>query len=50
MSEMFSDYERLLQGLKENLPNTKVVILSLTTMGGEHWGRKNELAAIIMSK
>lgn len=45
MSEMFTNYERLLQGLKENLPNTKVVILSLTAMGGEHWGRKNELAA-----
>ena len=45
MSEMFTNYEKLLQGLKENLPDTKVVILSLTAMGGEHWGRKNELAA-----
>ena len=45
MNEMFNNYENLLKGLKENLPNTKVVILSLTAMGGEHWGRKNELAA-----
>ena len=45
MDEMFDNYENLLQGLKENLPNTKVVLLSLTAMGGEHWGRKNELAA-----
>ena len=45
MDEMFTNYERLLQGFKEKLPNTKVVILSLTAMGGEHWGRKNELAA-----
>ena len=45
MDEMFTNYERLLQGIKENLPDTKVVILSLTAMGGEHWGHKNELAA-----
>jgi lysophospholipase L1-like esterase len=45
MSEMFTNYEDILKGFKENLPNTKIVILSLTAMGGEHWGRKNELAA-----
>lgn len=45
MSEMFTNYEEILKGFKENLPNTKIVILSLTAMGGEHWGRKNELAA-----
>ena len=44
MSEMFTNYENLLIGFKENLPNTKVVLLSLTAMGGEHWGKKNELA------
>ena len=45
MNDMFSNYENLLNGLKENLPDTKVVILSLTAMGGEHWGPKNQLAA-----
>ena len=45
MDTMFENYEAILQGLQENLPNTKVVVLSLTAMGGEHWGRKNQLAA-----
>ena len=44
MDTMFDTYEKLLIGLKENLPETKVVILSLTAMGDE-WGRKNQLAA-----
>lgn len=42
---MFDNYERLLQGLEENLPNTKVILLSLTAMGGEHWGKNNQIAA-----
>ena len=42
---MFENYEDILRGLKENLPDTKVVLLSLTAMGGEHWGAKNQLAA-----
>ncbi len=45
MDKMFTNYENLLIGFKENLPNTKVVLLSLTAMGGEHWGVKNQLAA-----
>lgn len=45
MDTMFDNYEQILQGLKENLPDTKIVLLSLTAMGGEHWGRKNQLAA-----
>ena len=45
MDTMLEDYEQLLIGLKENLPDTRVVILSLTAMGGEHWGPKNQLAA-----
>ena len=45
MSEMFSNYENLLIGSQQNLPDTKVVLLSLTAMGGEHWGTKNQLAA-----
>lgn len=45
MDTMFENYENILQGLKNNLPNTKIVLLSLTAMGGEHWGSKNQLAA-----
>lgn len=45
MDTMFDNYERILIGLKENLPDTKIVLLSLTAMGGEHWGRNNPLAA-----
>lgn len=42
---MFENYESILQGLKSNLPDTKVVLLSLTAMGGEHWGKNNQKAA-----
>ena len=45
MDSMFDNYESILIGLKENLPESKIVLLSLTAMGGEHWGRKNQLAA-----
>ena len=41
---MFDNYENILRGFKENLPNTKVVLLSLTSMGGE-WGKNNQKAA-----
>ena len=45
MDTMLQNYESILQDLKQNLPESKIVILSLTAMGGEHWGRKNQLAA-----
>ena len=41
---MFDNYEQLVSGLKTNLPNTEIVLLSLTAMSGEHWGKNNELA------
>ena len=44
MDEMFSNYENILKGFVEKLPNTKIILLSLTSMSGE-WGRKNQLAA-----
>ena len=44
MDKMFDNYENVLIGLRDNLPQTKIVILSLTAMGGEHWGKKNQLA------
>lgn len=45
MDSMFQNYESILKSLQENLPESKIVLLSLTAMGGEHWGRKNQLAA-----
>ena len=42
---MFEDYEDLIIGIQANLPETKLVICSLTSMGGEHWGKNNQLAA-----
>ena len=34
----------LIKGLKNNLPDTKLVLLSLTSMG-DSWGHKNKIAA-----
>ena len=45
METMMENYEEILQGFHENLPDTQIVLLSLTAMGGEHWGSKNQLAA-----
>ncbi len=44
MDTMFENYEEILKGFKQSLPNTKIVLLSLTSMSGE-WGKKNQLAA-----
>ena len=44
MDTMLENYERILIGMRENVPSTRVILLSLTSMGGE-WGRKNQLAA-----
>ena len=41
---MFENYENILKGYKENLPNSKIILLSLTSMSGE-WGKNNTLAA-----
>jgi len=45
MDTMFDNYEDILIGLKTNLPDTKIILLSLTSMGGDSWGPKNQLAA-----
>ncbi len=42
---MMENYENILRGIVENLPNTKIILLSLTSMGGEHWGKNNQIAA-----
>lgn len=41
---MFDNYENILKGFKENVPNTKIILLSLTSMSGE-WGKNNQIAA-----
>ena len=43
LDTMFDNYEDLLIGLRDNLPQTKVVLVSLTAMGRD-WGHKNQLA------
>ncbi len=44
MATMFDNYENILIKLQTNLPHTKVVLLSLTSMSKE-WGKKNHLAS-----
>lgn len=39
----YGDYEELLKCFGENLPRTRIVMLSLTSMSGE-WGKNNRLA------
>lgn len=41
---VLNNYEDILKGFQENLPETKVVLLSMTAMGGDHWGRWNDEA------
>lgn len=43
-STMFENYERILIGLRDNLPESEIVLLSLTSMG-QDWGKNNHLAA-----
>ena len=44
LSTMFDNYERILIGLQKNLPQSQIVLLSLTSMGQE-WGKGNQLAS-----
>lgn len=41
---MLDNYEDILIGLRDNLPDTEVVLLSMTAMGGDVWGRWNAQA------
>ena len=41
---MFENYERILKGLQTNLPDTKIILVSLTSMGRD-WAHKNTQAA-----
>ena len=44
LSTMLDNYENILISLKDNLPETEIVLLSLTNMG-QDWGKGNQLAA-----
>ena len=42
---MFDNYEQILQTFAQQLPQTKVIMVSLTSMSGD-WAHKNETAAL----
>ena len=46
LKTMFDNYENILIGLKKNLPETKIILVSLTAMGKEWGAEKNEIAAL----
>ncbi len=43
-NSMFDNYEKILQGFKTNVPNTQIILLSLTSMSGK-WGKNNQIAS-----
>lgn len=43
LNTMFDNYENILISLRDNLPDSKVVLMSLTAMSGS-WGKNNNLA------
>ena len=42
---MLDNYESILIKMKENLPDSEIILVSLTSMGGDDWGVRNETAA-----
>ncbi len=40
---MFEDYEYLIKTMKEQMTNTKIVLVSHAPTSGEHWGSKNQI-------
>ena len=44
LGTMFDNYENILISFKKNLPYSKIILISLTSMG-DNWGRNNHLAA-----
>ena len=44
LNTMLEDYEKILEEFKNNVPNTKVILCSLTAMGGD-FAEKNKIAA-----
>ncbi len=43
LNTMFENYENMLISIKNALPDTKVILVSLTAMGGD-WSHKNQIA------
>lgn len=43
LNNMFDNYESIVKGLKTNLANSEIVLVSLTAMGKD-WKHKNEIA------
>ncbi len=39
---MFEDYEELIITMQEQMPETKIVLVSHAPTSGEHWGKRNE--------
>lgn len=46
LKTMFDNYENILKGYVENLPNTKIILVSLTAMGQKWGAEKNEIATL----
>ncbi len=46
LKTMFDNYENILRGILENLPNTKIILVSLTAMGQKWGAEKNEIATL----
>ena len=44
LGTMLENYEDILIGMQKNLPDTKIILISLTSMGGK-WGKGNQTAA-----
>ena len=44
LNTMLDNYENMLIEIRNNLPNTKIILVSLTAMGGS-WAHKNQMAA-----
>ncbi len=44
LKTMFENYESILVSLRDNLPQTKIILVSLTAMGRD-WAHKNQIAA-----
>ncbi len=40
---MFDDYEDMLISFQEQIPDTKIVLVSHAPTSGEHWGTKNQI-------
>ena len=44
LDTMLENYERMISTIQEKLPETKIILASLTSMG-DSWGHKNQIAA-----